>query len=344
MSKPTVARLSSPAQLVAALPLYLGYVPSESLVVVCQHEPRGRIGLTMRFDLPPQELEAALVEQVVARVRRQQATRVLLAVYTSEPDAPALPRALLVEDLVDELEEIETTDALLVRDGRFRSYLCENERCCPREGRPVHEASDDDQVGLLAAELVVQGQALLPSREALAASLAGPTFLAAEEAGQRCEAALDELLEAREDDDAREEYLDRLVAMWVLTAARVAHPPFALHPDDAAALAVSLGDKVLRDVLAARHAMPGMVPLLAELCRRTPSPWDVPVCTLFAWASYCEGGGAQVTIALDRALAADPDYSLATLLGEVLNGQYPPDVISRITRDAVSGEADRWAC
>jgi hypothetical protein len=344
MPNPVVARLTTPAQIVAVLPRYLGYVPTESLVVVCQEEPRGRLGLTMRFDLPVVEDEPDLVEQVVARVRLAQPSRLLLAVFTEEPGAPALPRTLLVDSVLDALPEVEPTDALLVRAGRFWSYLCDNARCCPPAGRPVDESGlDDDQVGLLAAELVLQGRATMPSREALESSIAGPTGRQAEAARRHCGTAFEDLQLAR-DAGERDAYIEQLLVLWSATAVRFSLPRPELHPDDAAALAVSLGDKELRDVVATRFDVPGMRELLAELCRRTPAPWDVPLCTLLAWAAYCEGGGAEVTIALERALGSEPDYELALLLREALLSQADPRLIRQITRDVAADERiRRWA-
>ncbi|HTL22935.1 MAG TPA: DUF4192 domain-containing protein, partial [Mycobacteriales bacterium] len=178
MPKPTSqpVRLTTPAQMVASLPLWLGYVPTRSLVVSCLHEPRGRVGLTLRFDLPPAALEQDLVEEAVARVAHQQPTRVLVAVYTDEADGlRQRARAALVEQLCDELQDalpgLVVSEAVLVRGARFWSYLCDSSRCCPAEGTPVSAASADGPVQLLEAEQVLRGQVVLPDREALARSL-----------------------------------------------------------------------------------------------------------------------------------------------------------------------------
>jgi hypothetical protein len=81
-----------------------------------------------------------------------------------------------------------------------------------------------------------------------------------------------------------------------------------------------------------RVPLEALRPVLLDLMRRTPAPYDAPVCTLFAWQSYCDGGGAEVTIALERALRSDPTYSLALLLVQVLDGQVPPATVREITR------------
>jgi hypothetical protein len=333
MPKPTVARLTSPAQLVAALPLWLGYTPTESLVVACCHEPRGRIGLTLRFDLPAAADEQALAAEVARRVRHQRATRIVLAVFTADPDGPERARRALVRRVQQELPDLVLTEAVLVREGRFFSYVCEVADCCPPEGRPVATAHADAPVRLLEAEQVLRGQVVLRDRAELEALLSGPQLFAEHEALQRCEAACQELADAVSS-GTRAQYRQRLLARWQGALDAFSAPPAHVAPEEAAALAVSLADRWLRDQLAAEDDVTAMLALLEELCRRTPAPYDAPVCTLLAWLTYCEGGGAAVTILLDRALASDPSYSLALLLQEVVLGQVPPAKLRAVTQQA----------
>jgi len=335
MTKP-VARLTTPAQMVASMPLWLGYVPTESLVAVCCHEPRGRMGLSLRFDLPAAEDEAVLAREVERRVRQQQATRVVIAVYTSAPDEGWLPRKGLVDLLCAGFSDLVVTEALLVRDGRFWSYVC-SKTCCPPAGRPVEEGRSSPPVQLLEAERVLSGKVVLPDREALEASLAGPSFLAAEVARQRCEVAADLLFQAGPS-SLREASLRE----WRRAVARFRSPPASLGDLEAASLAMSLVDVRVRDEVAASsdRDLPALLLLLEELVRRTPAPYDAPVCTLFGWLTYCQGGGSEVTIALDRALRSDPSYSMARLLEQALLAQMLPDELRRITRGERSREKD----
>jgi hypothetical protein len=111
---------------------------------------------------------------------------------------------------------------------------------------------------------------------------------------------------------------------WDEVIARWAEPPGELSDDEAADLAMSLADRWLRDELGMREDPEQLLPLVAELCRRTPSPYDAPVCTLYAWLAYQAGGGAVVSIALERALSTDPDYRLAQLLQDAVFAQVAP--------------------
>ena len=168
-----VARLTTPAQMVASLPLWLGFVPTESLVVMCCHEPRGRLGLTMRMDLPDVADERALVEDVLARVEHEKASRVVLAVYTDEPDGTTRARSAMAQALRRGLGHLVVTELVLVRQGRFWSYLCDVPTCCPPEGTPVDAAAHESPLLLLKAEQALEGRALLPDRDGARAEPGG---------------------------------------------------------------------------------------------------------------------------------------------------------------------------
>lgn len=79
-----MVKISGPADILGVLPHRLGFHPTESLVVVCLEGPRNRDRLVMRFDLPAEECDDALVGLVLERVRAMKATGALLVVYTEQ--------------------------------------------------------------------------------------------------------------------------------------------------------------------------------------------------------------------------------------------------------------------
>ena len=87
-----MVKISGPADILGVLPHRLGFHPTESLVVVCLEGPRNRDRLVMRFDLPAEECDDALVGLVLERVRAMNATGALLVVYTEQPSPPAALR------------------------------------------------------------------------------------------------------------------------------------------------------------------------------------------------------------------------------------------------------------
>lgn len=305
-----VARLSGPGELVAALPLLCGFVPHESVVVVCL-DGRGRLGLTLRLDLPDEAQEEAVAAELAARVRHAGAERSWVVVVTERPGRP-LPG--LVERLC---EQVDVVDAVLVRAGRWWSYLCADPACCPATGTPVPRSSA--RVERVRAASVLQGRAVLPSRADLVASLSPPPDGA--ERFAEVGAALEEERLRTGGAAVRgrlrralEEALDGPVEETV-------ELPLAL--DD-----LHLRDELLTWSLTREDAVLG---LLLALARTTPRPYDAAVCAALAWVAYSRGEGATASVALDRALASDPAHGLALLLRQALDAQVLPAELRAVT-------------
>jgi hypothetical protein len=97
--------------------------------------------------------------------------------------------------------------------------------------------------------------------------------------------------------------------------------------DTFAWLAVSLVHLAVRDDAWAR-----MVPehrqahlaLWADIVRRADGPWLPAPASLLAFTAWQIGDGTLANIALDRALTADPSYSMALLLRDILAAGVPP--------------------
>lgn len=328
-----VARLTSAGQIAAVVPHMLGFVPSESLVVLCGHEPRGRLGLRFRLDLPKGDTaREALVDHVAQLVRSDSPTRFSLLVFTEQEGD--FPEAELVDAICDRLVAYREMEVLLVRGGRWSSYHCALP-CCPVEGTPVADDEDSSPISLVKAENVLSGRVVAPSREALEASLAGPVLLAAVVAGQRCDAARLSLEDAVADRGRPGTDL-MLVDRWERALHRFAEPPAALDPEEAALLAVSLESGYVRDRLSgcSDDERPVAVRVLAELMRLTPAPYDGLVAAEFGWLTYVEGSGAEVTIALERAKASAPDHLLTELLEMALTRAVPPREVRAMLQGA----------
>jgi hypothetical protein len=105
--------------------------------------------------------------------------------------------------------------------------------------------------------------------------------------------------------------------------------------DDAARLIVGLADVHVRDELLTWFGDEwGDVTrgLLVELVRRAVPPHDVAPLTVFGWLCYLQGEGVLAGIAVDRALAAEPDYGLAQILDQALSGALNPEVFRSALR------------
>jgi len=329
-ARPDLVKVRGPADVVVALPYVLGYQPAESLVLVSLRGPRGRVGLTLRADLPTAEASGAVCAELVDYLRRDDADEAIAAVYGT-PDPllwPELDRTLRAAGL-------PVKEALRIMDGRWRSYLCSDPNCCPPEGTPIRSITDPGGPSLLAATMVAAGMGVLDSREALAESIAPPSAgvaLAAME-GELERAAFAtaaRLLRPGGLGSCRREWQRCVLA--ALQAARAVPPP-PLAQEEVAVLLVALADIPTRDLAAewVEGAQGDAARTLwTELTRRAPRPYDVAPATLLANAAWRNGQGALARIAVERALAGDPSYRLALLLERVLDGGVPPAAMRRL--------------
>ncbi len=332
-----VARLTSPGEIAAVVPVLCGFVPHESLVVVALHGPRKRIGLTMRFDLDWCD-EAGLAPAEIAERLAYDGASVALVVLHSEtpdaqtPDAGGLARAGLVAGVGQacEAKGIPLSEALLVRAGRWFSYFCTGP-CCPGAGTPL-EAGSTPALQLVEAQRALDGRAVLASREELVRSLAPPVLLAAAAAEQQLDRAVDAWLDRCHRDGREAARRDGIAA--ARAALKRSLTPGGIDLADAAELAIAVQDRLVRDEIATwsltRHD--ALLAMLLQTARLVVPPDDAAVCTLLAWVAYAQGDGGLANIALARALTSDPDYSLALLLREGLDRQVPPKEVRRLLK------------
>ena len=325
--RPARIRLRSPAEMAAAIPHLVGFRPEESLVVVSLRGPHKRIGLTMRFDLPPADHDEHFAGVVAARLVADGASHALVACCTAATgDLPDLPRGELIDCIRAELrtEDVALMDALLIREGRWWSYLCADLACCPIDGRVVEEATD------VAAAHALIGRSMLPDRSALVDSLRPVGFLAREAMEQALDGAGDQVAERVLAGDI-ERVRAETVALVAELADRYADPATAsLSDDEAARVIVGLFDILGRDAVLTTSIgrdRDVMQALFTDVCRRALPPHDAPVCTVLAWPAYAGGNGSLTNVALERAYASDPDYSLAEILREALHRQVPPALL-----------------
>ncbi|GAA3349731.1 hypothetical protein GCM10020358_72950 [Amorphoplanes nipponensis] len=165
----TTLKVTSPAELISAVPFLIGFHPADSLTVVAMRGPL--ITFAVRIDLPedgtPEEEAHAAVLHLATVVLRQQVEAVTILGYGTE--SRVTPAVLRISKAFRK-EGLTIVDELRVTDGRYWSYLCTETRCCPAEGRPCEPANS-----VLAAEATFAGAVALPDRETLSAQLAPVT-------------------------------------------------------------------------------------------------------------------------------------------------------------------------
>jgi hypothetical protein len=333
-SSPPVLRLSSPDDVLAAVPYLLGFHPHQSLVVLGLSGPRSRLGVNMRVDLAGEPDRVADV--VVSALRRDRAEEAIVVVY-EPPDTGenSLAGMEWVEVLRTALlpAGIRLREALRVDEGRWWSYLCREPHCCPPEGTPVRAPDSPGGPSRVAATAVAAGMAALPDRAALRASLDPPapwTRAAVEQALDRVGAELAGRLTRGEAEQVSEGYLDAFRTLLARFGGRCP----SLSDDEAATLAIALHCTELRDEVitwTVRDDPEPLRQLLVEVVRKVGPPENVPAATVLAWCAYQQGNGALAAVALEIVAETDPDYSLAALVDEMLQAGIHPDQLRRTT-------------
>jgi Domain of unknown function (DUF4192) len=319
------------AGFLAAVPHLLGFHPSESMVVVGLDARRGRIVLAFRYDLPDPPDPARsqeITEHAVAVLKQRRIKTAIAAGYGA---------GSLVTPVAEQLSTglrgagIALRDLLRVQDGRYFSYVCTNPVCCPPEGVPF-----DVSAHPAAAALTAAGMPARPGRASLVASLAPLTGQAAESMRRATERALlrtEELTAPSRAPDTTPG------SPWlVVEAGREAvrsaigiyrHGGQITDHDQLAWLSVTIADLRVRDDAWARMDPRHRAQhrrLWTDVVRHACEPYVPAPASLLAFCAWQSGDGALANVALDRALADEPRYSMALLLREALDSGAPPSV------------------
>jgi hypothetical protein len=323
-------RIGSPAALLALVPQLLGFDPQMSVVVLGAEPPRGRVRLTLRFEVP-ETPDLALADEIGRR-----AVGTLMAQGFRAGVAVGYGPGRLVTPVADAVRRqaagsgFRLAEMLRAEGGRYWSYLCTEPSCCSPDGVPYDVASHS----VTSAFAGAGAPPVLASREELAALVApldGPEgeamYQATLQATERSGRLVAEAASSGRRGEAR-----RLIASAGLDAVREAIGTYQAggefaSDDDAAWLSVMLCDLRIRD-----DAWSRMEPehkdahrrLWTDLTRRARPGFVAPAASLLAFVAWQCGNGALANVALDRAQADTPDYSMAKLLREVIDSGAPP--------------------
>jgi hypothetical protein len=324
-------RPGSPAALLAVVPHLVGFVPQNSLVVMGTEPPRGRVKVTLRFDLPDPPGAGACADiaaHAVAIVGSQRLTAMTAVGYG--PDALVAPVAFALLDAARQAG-IELRDVLRVQNGRYWSYACGDEACCPAAGTPFDPAGDPG-----AAALARAGHQVLPDRAAVAALVAPLGGIAAasmRQATRRAEQHAARLLK-KVRTSGRLGAARQMIAAEGLNAVGTM---IATYRDGGryatdyqiAWITVALCDLRVRDDAWARMDpayLDAHRRLWIDVTRRAQPGYVAAPASLLAFVAWQSGDGALANVALDRALADQPRYSMAQLLRQVITAGAPPSL------------------
>lgn len=305
--------LTSPQDLLTAVPFMIGFTPDDSLVVMGL---RGEsVEVAMRIDFP-ESIDPDQILALVQHLRSNQIDETLLVSYIPDSVTDA---DIIIKALSEALESggFPLRESLIVVAGRWRSLVCSDLHCCPIEGQPLPEL-DSSRV---AAEQISLGNPLPFGDEAgMIASLESfPVDPDIQEwiskipeidnevdhqaELQEGAAALIDLLHDFESDGICRD--KRLVALVLVRLRNLQIRDFALG-----------------SVTEAKTNL--YFDTYRWLMRSAPVGYIAPIASVFAAICYERGDGAMAQRVLSRAFGDDPDYALASLLSKLFaSGKHP---------------------
>ncbi|MFF7522796.1 DUF4192 family protein [Streptomyces pseudovenezuelae] len=364
--------LRTPGELADALPYLLGYRPEDSIVLVALHDRggRGRFGGRARLGIPANKDDWPAVARQLAHglitgsERRGARPEQMVAYLCQEPGAGETgrqiterlaPLAGLLRTECGRLD-VPVIEALCISDGRYWSYCCPSENCCPAQGLPMGLPG----TSVLAAAATYAGLQVRGTLRELRARLQPWETAAALEQEVALDTAGMALVPRMLDQASRVDVAERTLRLARSTMARFAEAAPVSGPlqadlrddellghEDAAELILGLQDRTTRDRAAewmeAEEAGPALR-LWRALARRCVGPYGehaaAPL-TLAEWVAWSAGDEIEAREALAMALGADPSYLFARLLHQACNEGLDPESIRRCLRAEREGRDAR---
>jgi hypothetical protein len=310
--------LTSPHDLLAAIPFLIGYHPENSLVLVALKDDN--VGMAMRVDMPT-DIAPESYDLLASHFQREAADAALIVAYV---DSQSDPEAVLINTSAALLRAgISIKESLIVSDGRYRSMLCHDSECCPPLGSPI----PDIDSSRIAAEHVIAGHPMpFANVSGLVQSIAAlPSAM--QESWQSevrafwIESDSESLLDLQRDG----------ATAVIDLAGEYAQGRGAEDRELAARVIGRISDIQVRDYALGSHndeTADAYWQMWRELLLIAPRGFVAPIASIFAALAYERGEGALAHKALDRALADDERYSLALLLRRVFTAGWPPQSFS----------------
>ncbi|NGO80530.1 DUF4192 domain-containing protein, partial [Streptomyces sp. YC504] len=361
--------LRSADELADALPYFMGYHPSDSLVLVALQGDRGQFAGRVRLGIPGQaedwefigqELPRCLVQEVEQRAGGARPDAVV-AYLCREPGPGESGRQVMesLRPLADALLAtcrdlgLRVLEALCLSGDRYWSYVCAEagEGCCPAEGRPMLMPGTS-VIAASATFAGIQVRGTQKEMETRLTPLTGPSVAAQEEAI----------------DDAVGEVLPRLMGKkgclalaadtlvmvnGLIARLQESPPPRSMREDErddrlltdaeVARVLVGLQDPETRDRAtlwmdgARAAAALRLWRALSRRCVGVYGPYGAAVRTLAGWAAWCVDDPTEARIALELALAVDPDCGLADVLYRAIGAEMPLEAMRGALRSGVAG-------
>jgi hypothetical protein len=311
--------LTSPHDLLAAIPFLIGYHPQDSLVLVALKDEA--VGMAMRVDIPV-GVSADGYDLLASHFLRDGADGAFIVAYVGAGAVD--PENVLINTSAALVRAgIDIKESLIVRNNRFRSMICSDLTCCPPEGSAIPDLGSSR----IAAEHVIAGHPMpFENVDGLVRSIAAV-------ASSFESVWADEVQAFWVSSDSEEiQELQRDGATAIIDLVGEYREGRGAEDRELAARVIGrLSDIQVRDFALGSHTDESADYYWAmwrDLLRIAPRGFVAPVACLFAAMAYERGEGALAHKGLDRALGDDDQYSLAHLLRRVFTAGWPPQSFS----------------
>jgi uncharacterized protein DUF4192 len=302
--RPTILSARTPEDVLAAVPVALGFEPLDSVVMLTFG---GEETFQARVDLPPPGQEDEIgetVRQLLDPAREHRVTRVLFVIYAEDgPTVRAVTHGLRRAFAGS---GIDVAEVLRAHEGRWFAP--------GRPGAPRHGVTYDVGAHRFRAQAVVEGIVVHGSRAELEALL-DPVSAAVDETARALRLAVPS--SPGEVTDLVDRRLDE-GRFTTVELARVLLGLLEPGGSDAAWTALT------RDV--AEHH----VRLWTDAVQRAPDEVVAAPAAVLALAAWLAGHGALAWCAVDRCRTVDPESSLAGLVADALTRAVPPSTWAQV--------------
>jgi len=319
----TATELTSPHDLLTAVPFMVGYHPKDSLVVMALQ--KNKVTMAMRVDFPEAEDMASVSATIAGHLTREKADEAIIVGYLPT-DAIDTDPLEIVRSIIG-LQGIGIKECIVVRSGYFRSNLCADLECCPPQGNPIPEIQDSR----VTAEQVAAGNPLpyldLDEMKRSIAALPLDKELARA------------IKQVKEIDYSGDDVtlLQREGASAINEIAIVFSRDQRIEDKQLIALVlVRLLDLQVRDYamgMTTAETSDHLWDMWRWLLRIAPVGYVAPLAVIFATMSYERGDGALAQRALDRAMVDSPGYQMAKLLRRTFAAGWPPSAFTQMRAD-----------
>ena len=323
MTTHTATELTTPHDLLAAIPFMVGYHPKNALVALALREKK--VVMAMRVDFPEPGSMLSTNTTIATHLLREGATEAIIVGYLPPGTIEIDPLAPLRDAIAE--HGVLVKECIEVRGDRFRSSICADNDCCPPEGNPIPVLADSR----VTAEQVAAGNPLpfLDLDEMKRSIAALPV-------DKELNKAIKRVAEIDYESDAVVALQREGANAINELALQFARAGISADKELIALVLVRLLDLQVRDYamgMATEGNSEELWDMWRWLLRTAPRGYVAPVAVIFATASYERGDGALAQRALDRAFEDSPKYQMAKLLRRTFAAGWPPSAFAQMRAD-----------